>query len=71
MEAQAVYTGPTFTEPSAQKLETFERDLASLINRHSLESGSNTPDFVLARYLVSCLKGYNAAVQHREGLKKP
>ena len=39
------------------------------LNRHSLESGSNTPDFVLARHLTDCLKSYNAAVQHRERLR--
>jgi hypothetical protein len=29
---------------------TFREDLASLINRHSLENGSDTPDFLLLSF---------------------
>lgn len=39
--------------------EAFEKDLASLINKHSLENGSDTPDFILARHMVACLLIYN------------
>ena len=45
--------------------QEFERELAGLINRYSLENGSNTPDFIIARYLVSCLKALNATIQTR------
>ena len=44
-------------------MEEFEKEL---INRHSLENGSNTPDFILARFLVSCLQAWNEAVSCRE-----
>lgn len=44
----------------------FERDLDALINRHSLENESNTPDFILAQYLVGCLKVFAMAVNDRE-----
>jgi len=44
----------------------FERELEALINRHSQENGSNTPDFILAAYLVSCLDAWNRSVQRRE-----
>ena len=40
----------------------FEKELSSLINRYSMENGSNTPDYILARYLVKCLENYNDAV---------
>ena len=33
---------------SAAKIVEIKRDLAEVINRHSLENGSDTPDFVLA-----------------------
>lgn len=33
-------------------------DLARVINHHSLENGSDTPDFLLAEYLVDCLEAY-------------
>ncbi len=45
---------------------TFEKELKSLINRHSKENASNTPDWVLAQYLISCLAAFNTAAQHRE-----
>ena len=45
---------------------TFERGLEDLINRYSQENGSNTPDFILAHYLTSCLAIWNACVTQRE-----
>lgn len=45
---------------------TFERELESLINRFSQENGSNTPDFLLAQYMVGCLKLWNEIVTARE-----
>ena len=46
--------------------QTFERELAAVINRHSQENASNTPDFILAQYMRGCLEVYNLAVQQRE-----
>lgn len=46
-------------------MSDFEKDLASLLNRYSQENGSNTPDFVLARYLTGCLRLFNATVNAR------
>jgi hypothetical protein len=37
-----------------------------LVDRHSKESGSNTPDFLLAQYLCDCLKAFDRAVNNRE-----
>ena len=33
----------------------FVRELTDLINKHSMENGSDTPDHILAGYLHSCL----------------
>ncbi len=44
----------------------FEVELSALINRHSLENGSDTPDFILATFLGRCLAAWNAGVQSRE-----
>jgi hypothetical protein len=49
----------------------FVRELAELINRHSLEGGSNTPDFILAEFLSAVHTAWDAAVQQRESWKKP
>lgn len=43
-------------------MEEFQKELEQLINRHSVENGSNTPDYVLAQYLVACLAAYEGAV---------
>ena len=44
----------------------FRKELAELINRHSKENGSNTPDFIQARYLENVLQNFDAAVNERE-----
>ena len=44
----------------------FEKELERLINKYSMENGSNTPDFILAEYLRSCLSAFNVAVTKRE-----
>lgn len=45
-------------EPETSDLE---RELAVVLNKHSAENGSNTPDFILAEYLMGCLKAFNIA----------
>lgn len=40
-------------------MEEFEKELTNLINCYSLENGSDTPDFILAKYLVGCLQAFN------------
>jgi len=39
----------------------FQKDLEELINKHSMEGCSDTPDFILARYLTECLKAFALA----------
>lgn len=46
-------------------MEDFRKALECLLNRHSKENGSNTPDFILARYLEHCLKAFDTAVDAR------
>jgi len=41
------------------------RDLAQVLNRHSRENGSNTPDFILAQFLANCLDAYDVAIGAR------
>ena len=47
-------------------MSDFVSELQSLLNRHSKENGSGTPDFILAEYLWGCLLHFNAAVNRRE-----
>ena len=43
----------------------FERELRTLLNKYSKENGSNTPDFVLAKYLCQCLSAFDDGVAAR------
>lgn len=47
--------------------KTFESELIELVNKHSMENASDTPDFILAQYLYGCLCQFNMAVKLREG----
>jgi len=41
-------------------------EIEQTINSHSAENGSNTPDFVLAGYIMDCLSAFDRAVTARE-----
>jgi len=43
----------------------FRAELEKLVNKHSMENGSNTPDFVLAEFLHDCLQAFDEAVVRR------
>lgn len=45
---------------------TFQKELSELLNKHSQENESNTPDFILAEYMQSCLNAFNDASAKRE-----
>ena len=44
----------------------FHEALEHIINCHSIENGSNTPDFMLAEFMRKCLEAFNGAVQARD-----
>lgn len=56
----------TMTDNSRPPLTSFEQELRHLINAHSMENDSNTPDNILAMYLHSCLINFNIAIHARE-----
>jgi hypothetical protein len=47
----------------------FREELTNLINKQSMENGSDTQDFVLANYLTACLVAFDQAVNERDKLK--
>jgi archaellum biogenesis protein FlaJ (TadC family) len=49
-----------------EKKDTFEEELERLINKYSMENGSDTPDFILALYIMDCLNAFNKTVRERE-----
>lgn len=62
------HAAPEYTEldREVENFRAFHKELQALINKHGLEKYSNTPDFVLAEYLMNCLKCFDLATGHRE-----
>lgn len=49
-----------------QKLSELQLELTSLLNKYSVENRSDTPDFILAEYMMNCLAAYSSAVKLRD-----
>lgn len=49
-----------------EKKEVFIEQLRTLINKYSIENESDTPDFILAKFLESVLNNYSEAVKARD-----
>lgn len=47
-------------------MSDLRKEIESAINRCSAENRSNTPDFVLAEFLLGCLAAFDKATQQRE-----
>jgi hypothetical protein len=43
----------------------FRLELAELINKYGLEHESNTPDYIVAEFMVQSLDAFNLAAQQR------
>ena len=57
---QTVGAAPEGTCEAVGSAPTFREELEHLINRHSKENGSNTPDYMLADFLCTCLVAFDA-----------
>jgi hypothetical protein len=66
MQGIALVPAPESTDEPIPEDTRLRDDIQSAINRVSAENGSNTPDFILAQYLVDCLTAYDKAVMARE-----
>jgi hypothetical protein len=47
-------------------LSDLERELTSLLNRYCAESVSDTPDFILANFVLESLKVFNETTRRRD-----
>lgn len=45
---------------------TLQEEVMIVINQHSAERESNTPDFILAQFLINCLSAFDNAVKARD-----
>lgn len=61
-----IATGYEELEEIVTPVLMFERELTALLNKYSKENASDTPDFILANYLINCLNTYNHTIQVRE-----
>ena len=52
--------------PSNHKKELICADLAEVMNRHGLDSNTNTPDYILADYLFGCLAAFSCSTKCRD-----
>jgi hypothetical protein len=57
---------PNHPQREVKRRSDFQHALRNLLNTHSMENASDTPDFILAVYLQGCLDVYNAATRARE-----
>ena len=64
-QPRAVKAGRSRTQRGGLMTD-FKTELTELINRHSRENDSNTPDWILAQYVLGCVFAFNQAVQQRE-----
>ena len=46
--------------------DDLEKDIARALNGVSAENKSNTPDFILAEFLIGCLDSFDKATQLRD-----
>ena len=44
----------------------FTEELQVLLNKNGIDTICNTPDYILAEYLTSCLEAYANTVQSRD-----
>jgi hypothetical protein len=56
----------TSDESSALGVPTLASELSAVLNRYCAENDSDTPDFILAAYLLECLESFSRAVRQRE-----
>jgi hypothetical protein len=51
--------------------DDLEHAISSALNRFSAENGSDTPDWILAQFLLGCLAAWNQGVRQREAWYAP
>lgn len=58
------YDAPEMSNPPESL--TFQQELTKLLNRHNVENGSGTPDFILSEYIRASLQAFELATVLRE-----
>lgn len=58
-------------DPQAARQRALRDDIRDVLNKHSAENGSDTPDFILANYLLGCLAAFDEATELRTAWHTP
>ena len=62
--------GVTVDQPATQaapsRKVTFREALTQLLNQYSKENSSNTPDYLLANFLIGCMDVFDLTVRRRD-----
>ena len=45
---------------------TLEQEIETLLNKNCIDNDTDTPDFILAKYLMNCLEVYKETVAARD-----
>ena len=53
-------------ERTKEMQKSLQDELSSLLNRYSRENDSNTPDFILANFMMMCLRAGEYLINMRE-----
>ena len=54
------------TVEERQDYQEIVRDIARVLNKYSLEQESNTPDYILAEYILKSLSDLNRLMRDRD-----
>ena len=49
-----------------EKYEALTREISSVLNKYIQENRSNTPDYMLAEFMLGCLNVYENTISKRE-----
>jgi hypothetical protein len=58
-------SGQAMTDDVQEEQLTFSQELQHLLNKHSMENLSGTPDWILMEYLRKCLETWDACIMMR------
>lgn len=48
-----------------EEYESLKKEIAGLLNKYSQENRSNTPDYMLADFMLGCLNVYENTIRSR------
>lgn len=65
-EAQKVAEARAAEAAAKVPQPTLSEEVSALLNKHSRENESDTPDFILAEYLMRALESYEKAISDRD-----